>query len=436
MSRLTAPLFEDAEIARLLSAEADIAAMIRFEAALARAEAMAGVIPDAAGAAIADALERVAIAPEDLTNGTLSAGVPVPGLVKLLRRQIGAPHGDYLHWGATTQDVMDTSLVLRLSEILTVLEARLVALMRTLAQAAETHADLPMAGRTRSQIATPITLGLRIASWLAPLIRCFDRLQELRPRLLVLQLGGAAGTLSVLGGSGPLVSAEMARQLELSLPLKPWHTERDGIVELGGWLGLVSGLLGRIGADLILMGRSESGELRAGQGGGSSTMPQKANPLAAEALVALARHAAGQVGLMQSALCHVEERDATAWAVEWQALPPLLHATGAGLIHAQDLASTLSPDPAAMARILGLQGGAVEAEALAFALAAQMPLGQAQEIVKTAARTRPEGSTLSAHLAAQNPELQVPPAGEIRSALTTSGNHITSVVTAARTRIG
>ncbi|MEM0922235.1 MAG: lyase family protein [Pseudomonadota bacterium] len=435
MSALTDALFTDAEIARHLTAEAEIAAMLRFEAALAEAEAMHGVIPAEAGVAIAAALRDLTIAPGDLAAPTLAAGVPVPGLVALARARIGAPFGDYLHWGATSQDAMDTGLVLRLRTILEILEARLRHLVGTLCDQAEAHADLPMAGHTRSQIATPITLGLRIASWLAPLARCLDRLAELRPRLLVLQLGGASGALSVLDEAGPAVTREMARRLDLALPEKPWHTERDRLVELGNWLGLVSGPLGRIGADLILMGRTEAGELHAGQGGGSSTMPQKSNPVAAEALVTLARRAAGYAGMLQAALIHVEERDATAWAVEWQALPELIVGAGAGLGHAQTLAASLSPDPEAMRRALNLQGGAVEAEAMAFALAAEMPLGAAQALVKRAAATRPAETTLAAHLSTLCGQDGLTPPPEIRHGPAPSRTLVETAIAQARARL-
>ncbi|MDT8343368.1 MAG: lyase family protein, partial [Thermohalobaculum sp.] len=296
---LLAGLYGDGEVAAHLSAEAQVAALIRFEAALAVVEARLGVIPAAAGPAIAAALQQVSIAPGDLAAGTAAAGVPVPGLVKALRAAVGAPHGAYVHWGATSQDAMDTGLVLRLGAILDILGDRLDRLVDRLAAEAARHAGLAMAGRTRSQIATPTTLGLRIAAWLAPLARCRERLGQMRPRLLVVQLGGASGNLSILGAQGPAAIDALAAELDLHAPAKPWGTERDGLVELANWLAMVSGLLGRIGADLIVMGRSEIAEMAAGEGGGSSTMPQKANPVLAETLVTLARLAAAQAGLMQ-----------------------------------------------------------------------------------------------------------------------------------------
>lgn len=382
---LLAGLFGDAEIARHLDASAEIAAMVRFEAALARVEARLGVIPEAAGPAIAEALTNVEIDPRELAAATLSAGVAVPGLVRLLRAHVGEPHGSFVHWGATSQDAADTGLVLRLGAILGILEARLRDLVEALAEQAELYADLPMAGRTRSQIATPTTFGLRIAGWRTPLVRCLTRLREFRPRLLLVQLGGASGNLSALGARGIAVMEALARELGLGCPAKPWHVERDGLVELANWLAMVSGLIGRIGGDLILLGRSEIAEASAGGGGGSSTMPQKRNPVLAEALVTLARTNGAQAGLAQQALMQGEERDGAAWAIEWLCLPAMLVATGAGLRHGAALARALQVDPARMARTLELDGGAVHAEALAFALARHMPLPQAQGIVKEAA---------------------------------------------------
>ena len=392
-------LFGDAEIAAHLDAAAEIAAMLRFEAALARVEARLGIIPAEAGPAISRALDGMVIDPSDLGAATTAAGVPVPELVRRLRARVGAPYGDFVHWGATSQDVMDTGLVLRLRTILGLLEARLRGLVARLAELAERHAGLAMAGRTRSQIATPTTLGLRIAGWMAPLARCLDRLDELRPRLLVVQLGGATGNLAVLGEKAVPALEALAAELKLAAPAKPWHVERDGIVELANWLSMVSGLVGRIGADLILLGRSEVAEVAAGAGGGSSTMPQKSNPVLADALVTLARVNGAQVGLAQQALLQTEERDGTAWAIEWLCLPRMLTATGAGLVHAAALVADLRPDPARMAAAIETGGGAAHAEAMAFALAEHVGLTEAQAILKSAAQAQArDGGSLIARV--------------------------------------
>ncbi|MEM7188497.1 MAG: lyase family protein [Pseudomonadota bacterium] len=382
---LLGDLLGDAEIARHLTASAEVAAMIDFEAALARVEARMVIIPAEAGPAISAALDGISLDPETLIGPTRSAGVAVPGLVKELRQMAG-PYGSYIHWGATSQDVTDTGFVLRARTVLNIMEDRLRKLTAVLAEKAEAYADVPMAGRTRSQIATPTTFGLRIAGWRAPMTRCLDRLAELRPRIEMASLGGAAGTLSVLGDAGPAVADALAAELDLGAPAKPWHTERDGMVELGNWLAMVSGLLGRIGGDLILLGRSEAGEAQAGVGGGSSTMPHKSNPVLAEALVTLARLNAGHAGAMQHVLMHQEERDGPPWTTEWLLLPQMMVATGAGLRNALELAETVTPNPDRMSDAMDIGGGAIHAEALAFALAEHMPLADAQTIVKEAAK--------------------------------------------------
>ncbi len=400
-SPLLAGLYGDPDVAALFGAEAEIAAMLRFEAALATVEARLGVIPAAAGPAIAEKLATLAVDPEALTLSTGAAGVPVPGLVAALRAGVGRPHGDFIHWGATSQDAMDTGLVLRLRSLLDLLGARLDTVVESLSALARRHAGLAMAGRTRSQLAAPTTFGLRAAGWMAPLARCRDRLAELRPRLLVVQFGGATGNLAALGASGVPVMQALAAELGLGCPAKPWHVERDAFVELANWLAMVSGLLGRIGADLILSGRSEIAEVSAGPGGGSSTMPQKSNPVLAETLVTLARANAAQSALAQQALLQTEERDSTAWAIEWLCLPQMLTATAAGLRHATALVADIRPDAAAMARSLETGGGSIDAEAWAFALAGEIGLPEAQAIVKAAAQAQArEGGTVEAHVRA------------------------------------
>ncbi len=237
-----------------------------------------------------------------------------------------------------------------------------------------------MAARTRSQVATPTTFGLKAAGWLAPLRRHRQRLAELRPRLEAVQLGGAAGTLAALGEHGIAVMEGLAAELKLTAPALPWHGQGDTLAELGGWLSLVTGSLGKMGEDLVLLGQSEVGEV-AGGGGGSSTMPQKSNPVAAETLVALARFNAGMVGTLHQALIQRHERDGAAWPLTWLAVAPMLMAAAAALGHAGRLAAGLQPDAARMAENLGATHGLVLAEAATFLLARHMERPEAQELV-------------------------------------------------------
>ncbi len=309
---------------------------------------------------------------------------------------MAGPAAPYLHWGATTQDIVDTGLVLRLTELCALLGRRLEAVIAALAGQARAHRDLVMAARTWGQPATPTTFGLRIAGWLAPLLRHRARLAELRPRLLVVSCGGASGTMAAMGAQGPAVEAALAEALGLGLAPKPWHAERDAVVELAGWLSLVTGSLGKMGADLKLM--AAAGTARAGAAGGSSTMPQKANPVGAEALTALARQNAALLGALHGALVHAEERDAGAWASEWLSLPPMAVAAGAALRHALELARTLQPDPAAMQAEIAATHGTLLAEAAQFVLAARMPRPEAQAAVKDAAAAMAPGEDLLAVL--------------------------------------
>ncbi|MBP7000262.1 lyase family protein [Amaricoccus sp.] len=397
-SALLGPLFGDAELGELFSDAAAVAAMTRVERALARAEGACGVIPPEAAAAIDAGLAGVAVAPAALAAGTASAGVAVPALVAELRKALAPGAGQWLHWGATSQDIVDTALALRLAAALDLLAARIDALAAALATAARAWADLPMAGRTRSQVATPISFGLRVARWRQPLPALRAGLDGLRPRVARVQLGGAVGSNAAIAPQGRAVAAAMAAELGLAAG-PAWHVDRSGMGALAGWCAGLTGALGKMAGDLILMGRTESAEARAGAGGGSSTMPQKANPVGAETIVALARLAAALATPMHLAALHAEERDGAAWGLEWLVLPQSLVAAAAALRHAQALADTLAPDAQRMRAVLGLDGGAVMAEAASFALAETMPRAEAQALVKRAVTGRAADETLAQAIA-------------------------------------
>ena len=380
-------LLSDAEAAALLDDAARARAMVAVEAALARVEARQGVIPAAHGEAIVAALAGFEPDLADLAQGTASAGVPVPALVAQLRRRVGPPAGDFVHWGATSQDIVDTALALQLRAMLGVLGGRLNALATALAGLAEAHAATPMIGRTRFQQAVPTTFGLKAAGWLTPLQRHRRRLAELEPRLLSVQLGGAAGNLAALGDRGVAVMEGLAAELGLGCPAMPWHSQRDGPAELASWLALVTGSLGKLGQDVLLLAQNEVGEAREAAGGGSSTMPQKSNPILSEALVTLARRNAALVGGMHEAMLHAHERDGAAWALEWTVLPEMISGAAAALAHAATLVRTLAVDPAGMRRTLDAAHGLHLAEAASFALAEHEGRARAQEMVKAACRT-------------------------------------------------
>ncbi|MCQ0971634.1 lyase family protein [Paracoccus sp. TK19116] len=381
----------DPETLALIDGDAQIRAMLQVEVALATAQARLGMIPDDAARAIAAAAQGLIPDPDEMRKGTASAGIAAQPVVNALKSAC-PDHAGHVHFGATSQDIVDSALVLALREALTLLAARLQAVTDTLDRRADDFADQAIPARTRFQNAMPTTLGAKIAVWRAPLVRDSERLEELRPRLLVLSLHGAAGTSAAFGENGPALRKALADNLGLTAPDLPWHATRDTMVELGNWLALVTGSLGKMGADLILMGQSGIGEVMAGAGGASSTMPQKANPVAAEALVSIARLNAGAIGTLHQAMIHAQERDGSALAIEWAVLPDMLVRTGAALRLAQDLVETLRPNADLIEASFATDRGMMMAEAAGFALAREMPRKDALALVARALRAVAEGA--------------------------------------------
>jgi 3-carboxy-cis,cis-muconate cycloisomerase len=328
---LLSGLLGDEEIAGHFTVAAELGAMADFERALALAEAAEGIIPAEAAGAIADRIATFQPDVDGIRAATARDGVVGVDYVRQLRSWVGEPHAGHVHHGATSQDVVDTALVLRLRAAVAILAGRLEAVEAALAQLAGRFAGRSLMGRTRMQDALPITVGDRIAAWRGPFQRHRQRLEELRPRLLAVQFGGAVGTLDKLGGKGREVVRRMAAELGLAVPERSWHTQRDSLAEFAAWLALVTGSLGKIGADIGLMAQSGPGEIALAGGGGSSAMPHKANPVGAEVLVALARFVATLSGGMAQALVAEQERSGAAWTLEWMLLPQMVVATAAAL---------------------------------------------------------------------------------------------------------
>ena len=386
-SEVFGPLFSDAESARLFSDAESVRALIEVERALARAEARTGIVPKEAASAIDRALSGFAPDLRALGAGVESSGTPVVALVEQMRQAVGPEAAGYVHWGATSQDIIDTGLVLRLRLFLELAIGRVDRLIGQLANLADAHRGTVMVARTRMQPALPTTFGLVSAGWLLPLVRHRDRLADVRPRLLVVQFGGAAGTLAALGNKGLEVVRALAEELDLGVPPAPWHAQRDAIVECAGWLSMLSGSLGKLAQDIALLSQAEVGELRDARGGGSSTMPQKANPVRAETIIALARSNAASLSAMHQAAIQEHARGGAGWSLEWQSLPQMAVATGAALKHAQSMLGDLEIDVDRMAANLSLDNGSIMAEAIVFALAEHMPRAQASDLVKSAAVT-------------------------------------------------
>ena len=398
-SALLGPLVSDSATAEIFSDRAAVGAMLKFEKALATAEDRLGLIPSGAAGAIAEAADSLEPDWQRLGAGSLAAGHPVAELVSQLREASGAA-ADYVHFGATAQDAVDTALVLRLAVALDAFDSRLKDLIDVLSLKAKRFRNCVMAGRTRTQHAVPVSFGAKIAGWLVPLARHRTRLAEMGPRALTVQLGGAAGTLSVLGTRGLDVMTELARELGLGAPVGPWHSQRDILAEVGGWLSLVSGSLAKMGQDLVLLAQTEVGEVNEGSAGGSSAMPHKSNPVRSETLVAIGRANATLLASMHQAAIHEHERSGGSWTLEWLTLPQMAVLTGSSLRLADSVAKSLQAIPDRMRLNIERSHGLLTAEAAMVSLAKRMPLAEARQIVTEASgRARRSGQQLAAILA-------------------------------------
>jgi 3-carboxy-cis,cis-muconate cycloisomerase len=383
-SALFGQLLGDAETSRLFSDSACIRAMLLVEGALAQVQGALGVIPTDAAAFIHRAAQEVQIDPAALGPETVQNGVPVPALIAAFRKAAGA--GDlmqYLHWGVTSQDIMDTSLALRLRPLLDLWDARLSGILRQLAEIAELYADLPMAARTYGQNATPTSFGAVVAGWGWPLLMWRDQFLATRAVVLQVSLSGAAGTLSAMGPNGPLVRAALAQALGLSDPGRSWHSDRSSMAQLVGIMSGLAGSLGKLGEDLLLLTQTGLDEVSLRGGGASSTMPQKQNPVAPSVLVALSRQVIGLSPILQSAGLHRQQRDGAAWFTEWLILPQMCISLGRMLGLTTEILANLSPNPTAMRLRLEDGNGLIHAESLSFFLSEKMARSEAQTLVKT-----------------------------------------------------
>ena len=335
-------LFGDRDAEHAFSFDVEMAAMLAFEQALADAEAREGVIPEASAKMIAAAVAKFEPDVPALRAGAARDGVIVPELVRQLRAAVGDPHGADLHFGVTSQDVLDTALALRLIPLLDAFALRLDALIVALDALLARDGHIAVMAHTRMQQAIMVTAARKIESWRGPLLRHRTRLDAVRADIALLHLGGAAGTLDKLGDKGPIIAAHMAETLGLQAIDHPRHSERDGEAALAGWLSLVNGSLGKMGQDIVLGAQNEIGEIKLATGGGSSAMPHKVNPVGAEMLVTLARFNAGLLATMHQGLVHENERSGAAWTLEWMVLPQMCAVTGAALRLAHDLVATIS----------------------------------------------------------------------------------------------
>jgi 3-carboxy-cis,cis-muconate cycloisomerase len=387
-SSLFAPLFSDTEVAEQFSDAQFVRAMLEVESALATVQGRLGVIPIEAATRIVDVADRLEVDFERLRDGVEKSGVPVIDLVRQLREQVEGEAADYVHWGATSQDIVDSARVLQVRAGLGNLESKLESVIRNLSWLADRHRHTLMAGRTHSQQALPITFGFKVAGWMAPLIRHRERLAELRPRVLVVQFGGAVGTLATLGRSGTQVQEALAAELGLNLPPIPWHTQRDTMAELAGWLSMLNGSLAKMAQDVILLAQSEVSELsESGDStrGVSSTMPQKNNPIISELIITAARTNASLLASMHQAQVQEHERGTHGWQMEWLVLPQMFTLIAAALNRALFLSQNLAVDEVRMRQNVTVSNGLMLAEAVSYALVrASVSRASANQLVKEA----------------------------------------------------
>jgi 3-carboxy-cis,cis-muconate cycloisomerase len=331
------PLLIDAVLGELIGTKVELEAMLSFEVALAEAEAEWGLIPAEAAAHIVKSARDFRPDPTRLGEATLRDGVVVPDFVKQFKAHVGAPHSEHVHFGATSQDVIDTALAMKLCGVFELFDQRLKAILAALDRLTAEFGQAELVGRTRMQAAIPIKVGDRLAVWRGLIERSHIALGPVRSHIAIVSLAGAAGTAEKFGDSIDDVRHSLAGSLHLSAPDYVPHAARDRIVALGDWLSQVTGALGKIGQDVALMAQNEIGEIALEGGGGSSAMAHKQNPVRAEALVSLARFNAVQISGLHQALVHEQERSGAAWTLEWLILPQMLSATGTALLHAQTL---------------------------------------------------------------------------------------------------
>ncbi|HEV2187161.1 MAG TPA: adenylosuccinate lyase family protein, partial [Stellaceae bacterium] len=394
-STLFGDLFGTAAMREAFGEPALIRNCVAVEAALARAQARLGIVPPEAATAISQAAEAIVsgrepLDTERLKRETATVGFPILPLVGQLSEHAGEA-GRWLHWGATTQDIIDSAVVLQIREGLSLIDAELTVLRGHLAALAKKHRDTPMPGRTFFQQALPVTFGYKAAVWLSAFDRHAQRLAEVSKRVLVAEFGGAVGTLASLGSGDEALRTvgELARELGLGEPTITWHVARDTIAETVQFLALLGGSLAKIAEDVMLMSATEFGEaaepFEAGRGS-SSTMPQKRNPISCGVIVAAARALRQQAGLALDAMVNTFERNAAASHLEWIAVPEAFGYAAGALHQTVFLTGGLIVDSGGMAKNLALTHGLIVAEAVMMGLAPVIGRNEAHDLVYDACR--------------------------------------------------
>lgn len=387
-SRFLDPLFRTEEMRAIFSDRHFLECMVQFELSLARALVRVGIAPASAVVVIErntnpSLFNLEQIAAEAKVAGNLA--IPFIKLLTALAEKTDREGAKYVHWGATSQDVLDTALVLQLREALAQFDDALSKLSGALAQLADSHRATFLPGRTWLQQGSPVTLGLKAAGWLSSVERHRARLATTAKRVCVLQFGGSVGTLAALGRHGPEVARALAEDLKFGVPDIPWHTHRDAIVEVGTNLGLLTGTLGKIARDFSLLMQTEVGEAQEPSGpgrGGSSTMPQKRNPIGSAVILAASLRVPGLVSTMLSAMVQEHERGLGGWHAEWETLPEICLLAAGALSHTISIIDGLEIDKDRMAKNLQTSNGLIFAEAVSAALANELGRSAAHNLVE------------------------------------------------------
>ncbi|MFF4627848.1 3-carboxy-cis,cis-muconate cycloisomerase [Streptomyces griseorubiginosus] len=413
---LLAPGWADSPAASATSDGAFLQALLDAESALTRVQARLGLSPAGAAEAVTGAARADRFDVRSLADRARAGGNPVIPLVADLTKAVGQEYGPSVHRGATSQDILDTAMMLVAARTLDLVLADLDRVQRALARLAGEHRDTAMPGRTLTQHAVPTTFGLKAAGWRSLVLDARDRALGVRDGLPA-QLGGAAGTLAAFtaygAGDPTALAAAFARELGLEAPLLPWHTLRTPIADLAGCLAFTAGALGKIAADVLVLGRTEIAEVAEGSGGGSSAMPHKANPVRSTLIAAAARRAPQFAATLYGSMAAEDERPAGAWHAEWEPLRDLLRLVGGAARDAAELTEGLRVNADAMRRNLDLTHGLIVSERLSAELADVLGRARAKELLtELAGRTYAEGRSLG-ELLAQEPELKDVDLGEL-----------------------
>ncbi|WP_354686399.1 3-carboxy-cis,cis-muconate cycloisomerase [Cupriavidus necator] len=399
-TRLTDPMFGSPAVLEIFSDAGTVQRMLAVEAALARAQAQCGVIPAAAAAVISEVCRDASVIDFDaLAQSAVAAGNLAIPFVRQLTAAVAARDAEaarYVHWGATSQDIIDTALVLQLGDALRALDADLLRVGEACAALATAHRATAMVARTWLQHALPTTFGCKAAGWLDALRRDLGRLDAARAQARTLQFGGAAGTLASLGDAAPGVVAALAGELDLAAPVLPWHAHRDRMVEVATTLGMLTGTLGKMARDISLLMQTEVAEVAepAGPGrGGSSTMPHKRNPVGCAAVLTAAVRVPPLVATMLSGMVQEHERALGGWQAEWDTLPQIVTLAAGALRQMGEVVAGLQVDAARMRANLDLTHGLILGEAAMLELGGRIGRLQAHHVVEHASRRAVEQGT-------------------------------------------